>query len=389
MAFLDELRQILEKEETETVGTVFGGTTTALRSKYSLPKVRDWIAAAPFDGTSPIEKALQRTRSKFSKRVFKIVIGGLVRFSFLIELTNLKLGSTKMKTRWMPARIQTVQPGSFENIEGIFQPGNDPRSATYDECASIFTKACQMVCDNVVQDPSLGALIQNLHKVHRVPYEFPLSYLDPHRDPVHAAENLSWVVNGDLHWLLEARKILSNASGEVKDEIHKIEKSKFEVKVFKTDRALTGKDKTNRAKRWEVLAGDFQHAPLEKCWAAERKLITDLVNFQDFPPVVKIAFSECELIPANATSTLCPVTFEPLSYGNLVDALLNPSHGKSQYQIGHLNPLKRGGVHDGANICWQSADGNRIQGDLTIEETYNLLDQITERRKAQTAASQS
>jgi hypothetical protein len=57
-----------------------------------------------------------------------------------------------------------------------------------------------------------------------------------------------------------------------------ISAKKFEVKVYKTDRALTGKDKSNRAKRWEVLAGDFQHATLEECWSAERKLIMFCFN---------------------------------------------------------------------------------------------------------------
>ena len=60
-------------------------------------------------------------------------------------------------------------------------------------------------------------------------------------------------------------------------------KKKLQVKVFKTDRSLTGKDKTNRRKRWEVLPDDFQHATLEQCWSAERQLTADLVGFDGFP----------------------------------------------------------------------------------------------------------
>lgn len=384
----DELRQVIANEEVETVGPAFGGTIAALRTSYSVTKIRDWIIeASPFSGTSPIEKALHRVRNTFTTPAFSTVIAGLVRFSFLIELTNLKVGSTKMKTRWLPGKILMPQPDSFEPVQGTFEPGSDPRAATFDECVSIFIKSCNMVSDAVAKDSSLTILIQDLNALRRVPYEFPLSYLDPALDPVHRAENTCWIVNDDLRWLLKARRILRNAGGEVKNEIRSVEQSKLEVKVFKTDRALTGKDKTNRAKRWEVLAGDFQHAPLEKCWSAERKLITDLVNFQGFPPTLKAGFIQQELTQPDASPTLCPVTFEPLGYDDLVETTIHPTHGKSQYQVGHLHPLKREGKHDGANICWQSANGNRIQGDLTIDETYHLLDQIAERRGKSTTAS--
>ena len=257
-----------------------------------------------------------------------------------------------------------------------------PAPATFDECATIFTESCNLVCDRVAQDSSLKVLIQDVNRLRRVPYEFPLSYLDHDRNPLHQSGNISWIVNDDLRWLLKARRILQNAGGNYKAAIREIEKAKFQVKLYKTDRALTGKDKTNRARRWEVLAGDFQHSPLEDCWSAERKLTTDLVNFQGFPPSLKAQFVEQGLIEAEAPQTLCPVTFEPLSFDDLAEAVTNTTMGRSEYQVGHLHPLKRDGKHDGANICWQSADGNRIQGDLTIEETLQLLDRIAERRSA-------
>ena len=285
-----------------------------------------------------------------------------------------------MKTRWLPGNILMPQLGSFEPVQGTFAPNSDPRAATFDECVGIFVKSCNMVCDGIAKDPSVKALIHDLNKLRRIPYEFPLSYVDASRDPVHRTANVCWIVNDDLRWLLKARRILRNATRDVMTGIRKVERSKLEVKVFKTDRALTGKDKTNRAKRWEVLDGDFQHAPLEKCWSAERKLITDLVDFQDFPTTLKGSFIRETLIQPDTSPTLCPVTFEPLVYDDLVESILNPTHGRSQYQVGHLHPLKQEGKHDGANVCWQSADGNRIQGDLTVDETHRLLDQIAERR---------
>ena len=242
--------------------------------------------------------------------------------------------------------------------------------------------ACNILCDQVHDDPSVKDLIDGLNRTRRVPYEFPLSYKDALASPVHAGENATWARTDDLRWLLRARKVLAGAPADVKPAIQRLEKTKLQVKVFKTDRSLTGKDKTNRAKRWEVLADDFQHASLEQCWSAERKLTADLAAFFDFPQVLKDAFVGESLISRDAEPTLCPVTFERLSFQKLTEALLNPEHGVSQHQIGHLHPLKRGGEHDGENVCWQSGHGNRIQGDLSIEEALALLDNIAERRAA-------
>ena len=376
-----ELQQLLETEELETVGAAFGGTEPRLRTSYSVPTIRDWLIAGwPYEGAFPISMALSRAQNMFSNEDFPAIITSLVRFSFLIELTNLSVGSTKMKTRRLPGKIKMPQPDSFEPIDGTFEPGNDPRSATFEECVQVFTRACNIVCDQVDQDFSLRVVLRDLRENSRVPYEFPFSYLDHSQTPVHTSSNLKWTVNDDLKWLLKARSVLRSATGTTGQAIGAIEKSKIEVKLFKTDRALTGKDKTNRAKRWEVLAGDFQHSSLEECWSAEKKLTTDLVNFTGFPPPLRGEFVRQGLIDPDAATTLCPVTLEPLNFDDLAQAVLNTTIGISQYQIGHLLPLKRDGRHDGGNICWQSANGNRIQGDLSMEETYQLLDEIAARR---------
>ena len=381
MVSQENLRNLLEAEERETVGSAFGGAMPRVRNSYSIASIRDWILAGwPYEGTSQIELALRRGQDTFSKREFGAIVAALIRFSFLIELTNLKVGSTKMKTRWLSGKILMPQPDSFEQVEGDFEPGNDPRSATFDECTLIFITAINTVCDLVDQDISVKVLLKDLKQLNRVPYEFPLSYRQHDQIPIHQYSNIRWIVSDDLKWLLKARKILRSASGQTGDAIREIENKKLKVKLFKTDRALTGKDKTNRAKRWEVLAGDFQHAPLEDCWSAEKRLTADLVNFTGFPSELQEEFVRQRLVEPDSPPTKCPVTFEPLEFDSLAQAVLETTHGVSEYQVGHLRPLKRDGRHDGTNICWQSADGNRIQGDLSIEETYQLLDQITARR---------
>jgi hypothetical protein len=43
MAFEDDLRRLLEREEVETAGTAFGGKTEATRKSYSVASVRNWV----------------------------------------------------------------------------------------------------------------------------------------------------------------------------------------------------------------------------------------------------------------------------------------------------------------------------------------------------------
>lgn len=383
MGLTEELRTCLENEEAQTVGTAFGGTGESERDSYSVSSVREVVTQyAPFNGRSTVEKQLADARRLLPDRLLSIVITNLVRYSFLIELTNLSVGSTKMKTRWLPGKILMPQANSFEPIKGTFQPGEDPRAATFDECLKIFGLTLSIVCEKFRLRKEVGDVLLCLNSLRRIPYEFPFSYADPSANPVHTATNVAWAMNKDILWLLQARALLHNAKGPDAEAIHRIEDTKLEVKVFKTDRSLTGKDKTNRAKRWEVLAGDFQHATLEQCWSAERKLTHDLACFDEFPSDLGAAFTEAGLVEANPPPTRCPVTLEILSFKHLSKSVLDPKHGVSQYQIGHSLPLKRGGKHDGTNVCWQSANGNRIQGDLSVKETWALLDVIAARKAA-------
>lgn len=376
------LQQLLEREEKTTVGRVFGGRSTPSHNKYSVRAVRDLIVSSSFRDPTDLGKAVHRARTLFDRRLFKLVVGNVVRFSFLIELTNLKVTSTKMKTRWLPAKIQMSQAKSFTPVEGTFQPGNDPRASTYDECAAVFAKVCNLICDKYEETASIGDLLRTLSQHSRVPYELPFSYKNPKASPVHTEGNVAWALTDDIQWLLGARKLLRAADGAEREALRETVKKKLEVKVFKTDRSLTGKDKTNRAKRWEVLSDDFQHATIEQCWSAERQLTLDLVGFEGFPTALRARFVKESLVAAEQPKTRCPVTLEVLDFSTLSKSVLTPTHGESDYQIGHLHPLKRGGRHEGENVRWQSADGNRIQGDLTIEETSRLLDSISQRRSA-------
>ena len=383
MPLADDFGELLEEEERATVGSAFGGIEPTTRANYSIARTRDFlISQLPITPNCVFENALMRLRRAVPAPLLEIVLGSIIRFSFLIELTNLQVGSTKMKTRWLPGRILMAQTDSFEPVQGTFEPGVDSRASSFFDCLLVFVQVANTLCDRIEQDTSVGDALSELYRLRRIPYEFPFGYTAPSSDPVHRAANVAWIFNADTTWLLRARSILKDATPNDAPAIQKIVKAKLEVKVFKTDRALTGKDKTNRAKRWEVLAGDFQHATLAECWSVERKLTHDLVGFDAFPQYLRVQFVEKGLVQGDAAPTRCPVTRETLNFERLANAVMDPTHGVSQYQIGHLHPLKRQGKHDGENVCWQSADGNRIQGDLSIEDTDELLDKISERRVA-------
>jgi len=279
MAFLGELRTIWEHEEIATVGDAFGGVRGPDHKNYSMPKIRDWIfSQAPYSGAGQErERSLWDLSQHCPPDLTRGVVGSLVRFSFLIELTNLKVGSTKMKMRWIPGLILMLQERCFEPIRGRFEQGNEPRAASFEDCAATRARACRLLVDAAQREPNIWGLIKALNQIRRVPYEFPLTYAMPTAGPVHRATNVALAQLGDLRWLIRARLLLRNCEGDYKRATRRIENTKVEVKVYKTDRALTGKDKTNRAKRWEVLAGDVQHATLEECWSVEKKLIYDLV----------------------------------------------------------------------------------------------------------------
>lgn len=367
-----ELKNLLEQEERDTVSDAFGGQKAPGATKsYSVSKIRDVILARNFvAGAPPVATALAQAKNALPAKAFKLTLGNLIRFAFLIELTNLKVGSTKMKTRWVPGDILMPQNGSFEPIRGSFQPGNDPRASPFDICLQVFIKCLNEIAQRQKQDAAVAQKLIALDTSSSVPYESVFDYVDPQAVPVHTAGNIAWVFNQDAEWLLKARPL-------IKGILEKKLLDKIQTKTYKTDRALTGKDKTNRAKRWEVLADDFQHATLTECWSVERKLYEDLVFFQNFPMATRTAFEGSGLVNPGKGVTRCPVTHEILDFLKLAG---DPVHGKSEYQVGHSHPLKRAGRHRGDNVCWQSADGNRIQGDLKIEETNLLLDGIFKRK---------
>lgn len=380
MTFEQDLYDLLTNHEKATVSDSFGGSKlgTNKAPNFSVSTMaKELLVIVQRYSNHNISRKVKlldevfRNQSKglvnFSSK-FLNLIQRIIRFSFLIELTNLSISSTKMKTRWFPGEINKGLGNTTQ--KQFFQPGNDPRSVTFDECLKIFEKVTDILTSEI-QDVEFFKFLKNLLKdKYGVPYQFIFSYADVNKDPIHTADNIKLVINPDIIWLINARPII-NAS------LEKNLSDKIRVKSYLSDRSLTGKDKTNRAKRWEILPDDYQFSSLENCWSVEKKLIESLIHFENFPQEVFDQLVSKGLISSSKSIATCPVTLENFCF----DAINTKSeHGKAEYQVGHLLPLKKKGIHEGQNISWQSYIGNRIQGDLSLDEVNVILDKIFEKK---------
>jgi hypothetical protein len=145
---------------------------------------------------------------------------------------------------------------------------------------------------------------------------------------------------------------------------------------------LRGAEETKREKRWETHPHSVQFATRRTALEIEYALITQLCAFEGFPPASREALQAEGILPAELRTFRCPVTLEPMSFPLFREALLNPQHGKSAFQVGHLNPLKLDEPgndvvgHTADNISWISGDGNRIQGSLSLNNVQQLLRKI-------------
>ena len=312
-------------------------------------------------------------KEKVEENELKYIFQCTGRFAFCIELTNLQITSTKLKTRWMPGKILKLKPSTFTNVEGTFCPNKDPRSSSFIDCFDVFKCLIIMLSKSETHIDIMKQLSDKEKRAFK--YESVYVYKDKTLDPIHKNTNIRLSVLNDIKWLIAARPIFYPllSSGIENDLTLKI-KNKIITKCYKTDRSQTGEDQTNRAKRWECLSTDFQGASLEDCWSVERKLLEDITGFTSFPKSHIDKLKKQKLIKIKSVE--CPITFQELSLKKL---LSSHTHGQSDFQVGHLVPLKSNGLHKGSNIAWISDHGNRIQGNLTIEETHKMIMEIADK----------
>lgn len=291
-------------------------------------------------------------------REMKYIHDARVRNSFLIELVNHEITSTKFQVRW------------FSELEG------DPRYASYEECLSIASK---LICQIASLDSDDLRLIASLRDYKMVPYELPIDYHDRYSQHLHSVDNVELFANENVKKAIKLRAfLLDDEKNPDSYAFDRIMKDKIKVKTYLTDRAQTGLYQTNREKRWETHPNSVQYALRLDCIAIESELLLQIARFQGANPTLVSALIDEGFLDQGFEISRCPITGEPLHYDEFVNDVLQAVHGKSKFQVGHLNPLKSFSEgsqfgHAANNISWISDDGNRIQGSLSMDEVDELL----------------
>lgn len=309
---------------------------------------------------APIVSTLrERLSTQYRKLAYAVL-----RSTFLIELVKVpKIETTKFRVRW------------FEQLN------DDPRWCSFDECLNI-TRDLLTSLTGWLTNPEHAETLALSFDCGLIPYEAPIDYTQ-RQGPggrLHTCGNLAWYYDDLVLRTLKLRKHLTNPTTSPDSTFFRtVLSDKIKVKTYLTDRVLTGDYKTNREKRWETHPQSVHFADRRTCMAIEYALVTQLCAFEGFPAAFLHQLREQNILPANLQVALCPITGDALSYEAFRDELLNPTHGKADFQVGHVNPLKLGPAngkaagHTAENISWISADGNRIQGSLSLDDVRALV----------------
>ena len=306
--------------------------------------------------------------NKLTAKETKALKRSLVRNSFLIEPVNDEVTSTKVEVHWS------------DHLSG------DVRFASYTTCEEIFYKLLETIANLSDEDFDL---LREFFNSTVVPYEMPVDYIERYANPIHVPSNIALFLDDNIRKCIFMRRFIRDSQrNPASDVFQKILDDKIKVKTYLTDRALTGDYKTNREKRWEAHPNSVQYALRRDCMLIETKLLTQIATFEGCDATLVQNLQDNNLIPSPYEFCKCPITGENIKYDEFAQDALHPVHGKSKFQVGHLNPLKAGesedeteaSGHTANNISWISENGNRIQGSLSLAEVDNLLKMIIKNR---------
>ncbi|MCD6068896.1 MAG: hypothetical protein K0S33_3722 [Bacteroidetes bacterium] len=297
----------------------------------------------------------------FDPNTAKHILRSILRYSFFIEpVKQPKIESTKFSVRWSPS-LQ-----------------NDPRFCSHATCVLIFEKLLEEVTQ-ACKTPAKKQLLKVIAKTTLLSYELNIDYVKRIRNGnIHTVENISFFW-GDLpKQVFLLREYLLNSQNHTHHKFFTATYDKIIVKSFLTDRVLTGAHKTNREKRWEAHPNSVHFALRKECLQIEAKLIKQICHFQGFPAALRTLLTNDHVIEFSDAVTKCPITLDPISFTRFESEVLNPVHGKASFQVGHMHPLKSLAEnefmgHTADNISWVSSEGNRLQGELSVEETRRLV----------------
>jgi len=314
-------------------------------------------------------EACDKLSATLTSTGYKKLAQAVLRQAFLIELVKLpKVETTKFRVRWSPLLA------------------NDPRFCSFAECLEIADELLNSL-DAWLQTAENAEAFTLATTVSQLPYEVPIDYATrlTGANRLHAPGNIGWYRDDVTLRALRIRKyLLAEDTSPDHAFFSSLLKDKIRVKTYLTDRVLTGTHKTNREKRWEAHPSSVHFALRRTCMEIEYALVKQVCAFDGFPQGALAQLQAQAVVPIPLPVAVCPITGERLNYQDLRNELLDPVPGKSGFHVGHLAPLKldvqAGGPsgHSAANISWISADGNRIQGSLSVYDVRRLVKRVKE-----------
>jgi len=144
------------------------------------------------------------------------------------------------------------------------------------------------------------------------------------------------------------------------------------TKALKTARRKTGTNKTNREYRWKIKTSHPDFGTEHHCYIVFVKLCAQIFCF-DNAPIINDQKFKAILENKYLGHSIAPGTFqdslllEKLDFNDIVNKSKTPTHGYSDFHIGHEDP-KLKPKHQPDNIQWRSHRSNSIQGNMTLRE---------------------
>lgn len=145
----------------------------------------------------------------------------------------------------------------------------------------------------------------------------------------------------------------------------------IETRALKSQRRQTGSYQSNRQSRWTLSHGDPQMGTELDCKIIQLRLMGMLMQFEGAPTISPDAQTILEtryLGNPIVAGTYCDsLLLERMSYLQFVNEALTPTHGTSNFHLGHEDPTQSP-KHTPGNIAWRTHRSNLIQGNMTLRE---------------------
>lgn len=153
--------------------------------------------------------------------------------------------------------------------------------------------------------------------------------------------------------------------------------SAVETRALRSGRRQTGVFKSNRNSRWTLIhdspeyGTDPQYGTEQDCKRILVQLLLTTLEFRNAPQIDDLLLEELSKRylgrPLRPESFRDSLLLEFLDFQVFRAEAESPTHGQSQFHIGHENPTLSP-KHVPENVAWRTLRSNLIQGDMTLRQ---------------------